>query len=125
VRTIDTIDLVGIDAGRLFHAQLETAVEVNGRTALPAGADVFLKATRRQVPNVNPNVVQIAITVDHFNADSQSIPVTTNDLYRSLRVNALPPSRPEASPPRLSGAMGQGNELMPQTRIYFMVTQTR
>ncbi len=116
VIAVDPIDLEGIDAGRRFRAQLQYPVQSNGKVILPEGTDVFLKATRRQLPGAsNPNIAQIAITVDYVSMDNKHIPIATNEFFRSLRINAADTFLGRSHPNPL-----QDRQVMPQTHLSFL-----
>jgi hypothetical protein len=116
VLTIDPIDLAGIDAGRRFRAQLQYPVQSHGKVILPEGTDVFLKATLRQLPGAsNPNIAQIAITVDYVSMDNKHIPIAANEFFRSLHINAVDTFRSRSYPNHL-----QDRQVMPQTRLSFL-----
>jgi hypothetical protein len=114
--TIDSINLAGVDSGRRFHAQLEQPVAAGGVVILPKGTDIMLKAIRRQLPNVpNPRMVQIAISIDYASMDGKQIPITTNEFYKSLMIDAPIMTRGRAVAP-----LAASTQVLPQTRLSLM-----
>jgi hypothetical protein len=63
----------------------------------------------------NPNIAQIAITVDYVSMDNKHIPIAANEFFRSLHINAVDTFRGRSYPNHL-----QDRQVMPQTRLSFL-----